>query len=446
MFFKSSDRFFIPISLAYLSQGAASVLTPLYILLVFSGTPQDFGIISATASFFGVISSFIWGRWSDKLGLRKPFVLASFIGLGIGFALMGFAPSMAAVLLIAVFINVLWLAAISVSTPLALQDHSKSEWTARIGSFNRLNAVGWTSGLLIGTLWMALIVEPSGENWGLTALYILLAINCVGAAYLASKWIVEPHVHAERRRFHDVLLTAGDFIERFRFAPARLFHIVNPAKFIAVMRGQNAFGIPLTRYYYAILICQMGFQAFFISAPFYLKIELGFSSAIVFAAFIAYQGASAVINPLVVRATEHVRARYLQRMALAGRSVVVLMTGGLMLLKGQPELMTFALFAIFLIGGICWATFDITAISVITKRVRIGQRSQAVGAYQSAMGTASILGALIGGSIATWSYPVNTFFSAFVVILGIMMTFRLPKRRSDTNINMLQEVEAGAES
>jgi len=426
-----ADRFFIPFSLAYLTQGAASVLTPLYVLLVFGGTPQDFGLISATASLFGVIASFVWGRWSDKIGRRKPFVLLSFAGLTLGFVLMSIAPSLVALLLISVFINTLWLAAISVSTPLALEDRPKSEWTARIGSFNRFNAAGWTSGLLLGALWMAWVVEPSGSTWGINALYGLLALIVAAAVVLAVRWINEPREHLTERRFEGVVVAAGQLFERFRFAPARLFHIINPKRFLALMRGKNTFGVPLTRYYYAILICQAGFQAFFISAPFYLKMELGFSSALVFAAFIAYQGASALVNPYIARITKRVRARYLQRVALAGRAAVVIMTASLMLLKGYDSLSTFALFGIFLFGGICWATFDVTAVSVITKRVRIGNRNQAVGAYHSAMGAAAILGALIGGTIATWSYPANAVFSVVVIICGILMTFRLPKRRVD---------------
>ena len=51
-----------------------------------------------------------------------------------------------------------------------------------------------------------------------------------------------------------------------------------------------------------------------------------------------------------------------------------------------------------------------------------------MGAYYSAMGVGSIIGALCGGYIASQSYPLSFVFAAGSVLIGIFMTMRLPQR------------------
>src|ERR687891_621180 len=60
---------------------------------LFNGTPRTVGFLFASYSVMQLIFSPILGRLSDKHG-RRPVLLASIIGTGIGFLILGFATTL----------------------------------------------------------------------------------------------------------------------------------------------------------------------------------------------------------------------------------------------------------------------------------------------------------------------------------------------------------------
>ena len=133
----------------------------------------------------------------------------------------------------------------------------------------------------------------------------------------------------------------------------------------------------------------------------------------------------------------------IQRFFLATRAIMFALTAGLLFLKGHPVLLMGAVIIMFIVTGLSWACINLSAISVISKRVREAYRGQAIGAYYSSMGIGGIAGALIGGFLATWSYTICFLFAACCVIIGFLMTMRLPRRLSTSKPLRANLADAG---
>ena len=423
-----SERYFLAFALANVAQGGASLLTPLFIAFVLGGGPKDVGLVASLSSLAGVLAGLFWGRWSDRLGRRKPFVLLGFGGLAVGFALLAGVSRLGTLLAVHVGLTFVWVAGASVITPLVIEGLPRTLWERRIGGLNRFGAFGWMAGLILGALWMRLFVESDGEG-AMRTLYLVLGGLAALAAVLAALWIREPRAHAPvDRRFKGILPAMALLWERFRFAPVSLFHLLpTPQKLGQVLRGRNGFGVPLTRFFQSVVVYTVGFQAVFVTLPLFLKEELGLPPSWVFAAFVLHQGVTGLMTPQVARFAERYRTRHLHRAFLGVRAVLFLLAGGLVLLKGHPALPV-ALVPFFVLTGISWAFVNVAALAIVAKRVRPGRRSQAIGTYQASHGIGTIIGALLGGLLAEWSYPAAFAFASLCVLAGLRMGGKLSLR------------------
>ena len=422
-----SERYFLAFGLANVAQGGASLLTPLFIALVLGGGPKDVGLVASLSSLAGVLAGLFWGRLSDRLGRRKPFVLLGFGGLAVGFALLAGVPGLGALLAVHVTLTFLWVAGASVITPLVIEGLPRALWERRIGALNRFGAFGWMAGLILGALWMRLFVESDGAG-AMRTLYLVLGGLAALAVALAALWIREPSAHLDRR-FKGILPAMALLWERFRFAPVSLFHLLpTPQRLWRVLQGRNGFGVPLTRFFQSVVVYTIGFQAVFVTLPLFLKEGLGLPPSWVFAAFVLHQGVTGLMTPQVARFAERYRTRHLHRAFLGVRALLFLLAGGLILLKDHPALPA-ALVPFFVLTGISWAFVNVAALAIVAKRVRPGRRSQAIGTYQASHGIGTIIGALLGGLFAEWSYPATFAFASLCVLAGLRMGWRLPPRR-----------------
>ena len=423
-----NDPYFLAYALANAAQGGASLLTPLFIALVLGGGQREVGLTISLSSVAGVVAGLVWGRLSDRLGRRKPFVLVGFGGVAAGLTAIAGVHSLGALLLAQVALTFLWMAAAAVIPPLAIEGVPRPLWERRLGALNRFGALGWMGGLLLGALWMRGLVEPAQgtDEVALRGLYLLLGALAAVAALLAALWIHEPPQRVDRR-FKGLLPAVALAWERLRFAPIALLHLLpTPRTLWSWLRGRTAFGVPLTRFFQSVVVYHVGFSAFWVTMPLYLKDALRLDPSLIFALFVLHQGTSALMNPYVARLAERYRTRYLHRAFLVLRAALTLVAAALPLLQGPARLGT--LVAFFTLTGVSWAVINVSATAIISKRVRTGRRGQAIGTYQAAIGIGSILGALLGGLLADRSYPANFAFATLCIVAGLLMTRRLPPR------------------
>lgn len=138
----SSDRWLYAWALGYAAIGAASLLVPVY-ALVLGADPFVVGLVEATAGLAGVPGALLWGRLADRTGQRRTFVIITLVGTGIVLAIFPFVDTLSFV----VTANaVLWFtvaAATPVVTLFMIEGVPEREWEARIGLLNAYQRYGW---------------------------------------------------------------------------------------------------------------------------------------------------------------------------------------------------------------------------------------------------------------------------------------------------------------
>jgi MFS family permease len=262
------------------------------------------------------------------------------------------------------------------------------------------------------------------------ALFLTLALLALAGAWWGSRWIVEGPIEPPRvteRRFEGIVFAFGQLWERFKYAPARLYHIPNLKRLRDQLRGENGFGKKLTRLFQAINVYSIGFQIFFVPFPLFLRDVLQLSNSEIFALYIVHSGTSAFFNLRAGRLAERHGSRGLQSIFLVVRAATFV-TSGLILsaMRGYHLLIIPLVIIFFTLTGMSWAFINVSAISMISKSAREGMRGQALGFYNAIAGVGAIIGSLVGGFVAEFSYVAAFILAAALVLTGwLMLQFRI---------------------
>lgn len=411
-------RWFYAFMIAFTAAGSASLLLPLFAVTALRGTVGQIGLMASLASLAGVPFSVLWGRLSDRLARRKPFVVLAFSGAGLALLLMGLSHSMGQLILLNALMNSAWIAGSAVSTLLAVEGIERKRWESRIGRFNRYTGAGWVGGLAIGAIWSRVAVGLPGS--GLRELFYLLALLDLGAALLALRWIRERPVHLGRRGFPGVIMAAGNMlVERFKYAPFHLYYLARPRRLIEILHGENRFGRQLTLYYRSVILIFMGFSTFFVPLPIFFRQALGLDSSLIYAVWIIHPLVSTLFYGRAGGLAERWGNRRLQRLALSIRIVLFPLAGLLPLVS--PGLRIPLISVLFLFTGASWAMTNVTAQGIVIKLAPEEGQGQALGIYNAFIGVGWILGSLIGGYVAGGLGYLAAFSLAAATLLGALL-------------------------
>jgi len=411
-------RWFYAFMVAFIAAGSASLLLPLFAVTVLHGTVGQIGLMASLASLAGVPFSILWGRLSDRLARRKPFVILAFAGAGVALLLMGLSRSIGQLILFNALLNSAWVAGSAVSTLLAIEGVERSRWESRIGRFNRYSGAGWVSGLAIGAIWSRVAAGLPGS--GLRELFYLLALLDLGALLLALRWIRERPVHFRRRGFPGAVVAAGNMlVERFRYAPFHLYYLARPRRLSELFHGKNRFGRQLTLYFRSVVLTFIGFSAFFVPLPIFFRQALGMDSSLIYAVWIVHPLVSTLFHSRAGGLAERWGNRRLQRLALAIR-IVLFPLAGLLPLVGSGGRIPLIMM-LFLFTGATWAMTNVTAQGIVTKLAPEEARGQALGIYNALIGVGWILGALLGGYVAGGLGYLAAFSLAAAFLLGALL-------------------------
>jgi len=409
------ERWFYPFTLAFVASGGASLLLPLFAATVLGGSVGQIGLMAALASLAGVPFAVVWGRLSDRLERRKPFVVLAFIGAGLALLAMGFSQSMRQLILLNMAMNAVWVAASAVSTLLVIEGVDRSRWESRIGRFNRYTGAGWVGGLALGALWNLLARKMPGS--GLREMFYFLAVLDLVAAYLIQRWLREriEVYHYKRRRFRGLIVEWGNMlVERFRYAPFHLYHLFQPGRLRKLLRGREQLDPALARYFCCVVLIFMGFATFFVPLPVFLRQVLGLDNAVVYAVWMVHPLVSTLFHSRAGALAERFSNRRVQLVALGIRVVLFPLAGLLPLFP--PGLRPWLIVAMFIFTGTTWALTNVTAQGIVARLAPEGSRGQLLGLYNGLLGVGWIVGALLGGYLANWSYQ-----AAFAAASGLLL-------------------------
>ena len=418
------ERWFYPFVLAFIASGGASLLLPLFAASVLHGTVGQIGLMASLASLAGVPFSILWGRLSDRLERRKPFVLLAFTGAGLALLAMGFSRNMRQLILLNMAMNAVWVAASAVSTLLVIEGVDQNKWESRIGRFNRYTGAGWVSGLALGAVWNLLAKGIPGG--GLRQLFYFLAALDLVAAYLTQRWLRErvEVYHYKRWRFRGLIVEWGDMlVERFRYAPFHLYHLLQPGRLRELLRGKERLEPALARYFCCVVLIFMGFATFFVPLPVFFRQVLGLDNAVVYAVWMVHPLVSTLFHGRAGALAERFSNRRVQLAALSIRILLFPLAGLLPLLP--PGLRPWLIAVMFVFTGGSWALTNVTAQGIVARLAPEGSRGQLLGLYNALIGVGWIVGALLGGYLAGWSYQAAFTAAAGLLLLAALGLWRI---------------------
>jgi len=424
---RATEPWYFAVGLANLVLGTSSVLVPLLISRVLSGSVSDIGILSGMVSLAGVVGSLIWGRLSDRAHRRKPFIVLSYLTVGLMLGAMSISSTLRQLLSYNMLLNLFWVANASVTVLIVIENRDSSDWELRIGHLNQIGAMGWVAGLALGSLAMAVGPAWVGEAKAIRGLFILIAGISLTASVLALRWVPRTMPRFTQRRFRGFVLAVGNFlVERARFAPFHLYHRLRPRRILRTIRDSAGFRPGIKRFLGVTFLAFLGLGLFGIPLTPLLSERFGLPSSAVFFYFTLQHLAIVAAYPLVSRRIKRRGNRWVQFGAIVAR--MILFGGCSAYLAWQSVVPpTWALVAVFLIYGISWSFFQLSGVALTSRLAKPENRGMALGLYNALAGMAWIAAGLLGGPLAErWGYETSSIAATASLAAALILLVFVP--------------------
>jgi MFS family permease len=175
-------------SLAYVAVGVSSPLLTLFLESLGASYIQiSLVLTSFVLTLLGC--NYLWGRLSDRLGRRKPFVVAGLVGLALVYAWLGYAPTLAAAWVTRLLEGVALAAYTTLSLAMmgeALERSAKQSHGRQMGLYRGLGSLAFAAGSVAG--------GRVAQAYGLSDSFLICAAAYLLAALVALRLQDEPTV------------------------------------------------------------------------------------------------------------------------------------------------------------------------------------------------------------------------------------------------------------
>lgn len=434
----NGDRWYYSYLPMGIAGGATSPLVALYAFRVFHASLVEVGLLSSLTSLASVPAYILWGHLSDSSGRRKLFLLLGFVGMAATLLMMGLSRTLGYYYVANVLNGFLTAASGPVGIVLIMETSRKEEWADKVATFSRIGGLGWVAGLLLGALWLQSEALPPPLNFpgdkAMQGLFIISTALSLLSTLLAWVWLREPERRVLRQRV-DIETHHLMVLERARYLPTRILHVMNPFNHHILEAGKGAKAKhPLPRglwyYFVAVGLFFSGFTAFYGIFPVFLASPQVFgynpsANTYIFLIYIASQMTQVASYPRVARWVKGWGNRRSQLVATAGRAA--LFPSFLLATLPMPFLGLLALvLALHAFVGLCWALVNVSGTNIVSALSPAEARGEAQGIFNAVQGVGAIVGPIIGGLVAealgfTWSFGVASLF----LLAGICVTLFL---------------------
>jgi len=407
--------------------GTSSILIPLMIAQVLHYSVADLGVLSSLVSLVGVIGSLIWGRLSDAAHRRKPFIVMSFAGVSLGFAGIALAQSFTTVLLLNMMLNFFWVANAAVTILIVIENKEESRWERKIGHLNQIGALGWVTGLVFGSLSLAVASRFIGESAAIRILFAILALGAAGASLLAVRFVPRTTPKFTQRQFRGRIVALGNFlVERGWFSPYHLYHRFNPRRLPALLWGEGGLRSETKRFLVVTLLAFIAVGFFAVPVPLLLSQRFGLPSSTVFLYFVVLNSGVVLAYPLASRRIKREGNKAVQQGALAVR-LVLLVAASIYLTISRAVPPTWVLASFFLAIGVTWSFFQLSGVALASRLAKPENRGQTLGLYNAIAGVGMIIAGATSGLLSEYIGYQATFAAAAVFIAAsLLVLHRLP--------------------
>ncbi len=423
---KEGEPWYAAVAVANLVLGASSILIPLAVKLLLGRSVDSLGVLSSFASLVGVAGSLVWGRLSDAAHRRKPFIILSYAVPGACLVAMAFAGTFEALVLLNMLLNLFWVANGSVTVLLAIESHDAREWETKLSHLNQAGTLGWVFGLLLGSAALALGGAWLGEVRALRATFALIGVGGLAAAALAAWWVPEARPRTSAVAAPSPFVALGNALaDLVLLGPVRRLD----ARRIGYRLRQWASDLApgAKAFYVATLVTYLGMGLFGIPLPLLLAERFQFSSSVVFLLFALQNAAIVVTYPWASRRIQKTGNLRVQKGALLLRLALFAVAAVALAWVRAPIPMPILIVA-FVVYGVTWATFQLSATAITSKLAKPEARGRALGLYSGIAGTGWILAGVGSGYLARWAgYHVTFGAAAACLATAILILRRVPE-------------------
>lgn len=387
-----------------LGDGASSALIPLAVVLHYDLPLWGLALTTAAMNLASVPATFLWGTLVDRGVDRRPLVVGGFAVAAAAMAVLALLPAFPAFAAAAVAYTVFGVATSPAASTMVLQGVERRSWSLATSRLSRRTGLAFLSGMvtsvvlgLTGVLDLAGMFAASATT---SAMAALVAWRTVPALRLPHEPGFDPAVvQAGARRF-----------ERPVWMPGRLRHPPSVSGVAAALRD------PARLWPVGYAVTFMGSVSFFTSFPGVLANELGIAAGLVLLA----QAPSHLMTPFAYPWAARHGLRVGESLAvLRGafvRTAAVPLMCLLIVAAGAASLP--ALLVLHAAMGVSFSLIQVNG-PVLLAHLHPGGRGQGVGTYHAAVGTGTLLGALIAFVLLRlFPYPVSYVVSVGMTALG----------------------------
>lgn len=409
-----------------LAGGSTSPLIPLFVTEGLGGTVAQVGIISSASSVASVPSSIIWSNLSDRLHIRKFFIILGFFGMAISLFLMGISTSIKQYFSANLLMGILATASAPVGTVLVIESSKRNKWSERIGTFTRIGGVGWVFGLVIGTVWLKIGTSFLDHILAMRALFIIASVLSLLSMFLALKWISRPERKVDRRRILELTKETFRISEKARYLPHQIGQMFSFEHLKTLKLHGFTLRHKLMLYYSTTFFLFLGFLTFYVVFPIFLVREVNLSGSEVFLIYIASSAVSALTYKQAGVWVENIGSKKIQLFATSTR-ILLIPSFALVGAFIQNQLLIISIFVLLhAMMGFCWAMINVSSVSIVLSISPEKTRGEAVGLYNAIIGIANIVGGLAGGFLVYhFGYSVAFVCASTFILTGNLLLLKV---------------------
>jgi MFS family permease len=389
-----------------LGDGASSALIPLAVVLHYDLPLWALALTTAAMNLASVPATFLWGTLVDRGVDRRPLVMGGFAVASAAMLLLTFLPPFPLFVLGGVLYTVFGVATSPAASVMVLQGVERRRWSLATGTMSRRTGFAFLTGMSTSILLGLTGLLEMGAMFAATATTSLMA------AVIASRTVPSMLLPHEPGFDPAVVRAGARRFEKPVWAPSRLRHVPTLKGVRAALRD------PARLWPVGYAITFMGSVAFFTSFPGVLANELGVAAGLVLLA----QAPSHIMTPLsypwagrhglrVGESLAVMRGSYLRTAAVPLMCLLVVAVGKASL----PLLMV-----LHALMGLSFALLQVNG-PVLLAHLHPGGRGQGVGTYHAAVGTGTLLGALVAFVLLRFfPYPASYLFAVAAATLGCL--------------------------
>ncbi len=404
------DRWFLSYLPVNSANGLVSPLAPLFITEILLGGVIEYSLFTIISSIATIIGLFLWGWLSDRLKIRKIFVVLGFISLGFTSILFGLSPNFQFFITISFLSGFLGSAASPIASVLIMELSDRKDWSSKISKFSLYASLGQIIGVLLAASLTALIFQ----NSSLRFLYYIAALLYITSGVVAWIMIPEPQNKIDRNKIE---LRSFRVIEKMRYFPSHVIHW--NFRFSNIDKN-------LRTVLFSFMTMMIGFQLYFVAFPILLK-EIGVNNTVFFIIYLGNYIFSAITFTFSGQIANRIGMKRITILAVIMRLIIFPSTIFFIISLNHNRALLFdSLLLIYSILGALWSFISVGTATLSSNLSKPEQRGVVSGTYNAVQSFGVIVGSSLTGLIVVkYGFDVDFIFADLIVLLGLMFFSRI---------------------